>query len=61
MSTWVRNIVTLGTLALVGWLSYLDVKAGNRPDPMVLTIPAGVYVALYLGRKKNGDESGDES
>lgn len=61
MSNWVRNLVMLWTLAVVGAVAWSDVKAGNRPDPMVLVIPAGVFTALYVRRKPPGQVSEEEA
>ena len=61
MSSWVRNVVMLGTLIIVGLVAWVDVKAGNRPDPIVLAVPGGVFTALYLSRKKRGSSDDEES
>lgn len=61
MSNWVRNLVMLWTLAVVGAVAWSDVKAGNRPDPMVLVIPAGVFTMLYVRRKPPEQVSDEEA
>lgn len=60
MSNWVRNLVMLWTLAVVGVVAWIDVRAGNRPDPMVLTIPPGVFVFLYVRKRAGSASTTDE-
>jgi hypothetical protein len=50
----------LGTLVIVGGVSWMDVRGGNRPDPIVLAVPGGVFTALYLSRKKTGGSADEE-
>lgn len=61
VSNWVRNLVMLWTLAVVGVVAWIDVRAGNRPDPLVLTVPAGVFVFLYVNAKRRDREVGSGS
>lgn len=49
------------TLVVWGAVVWQDVSAGNRPDPMVLVIPAGVYTMLLTaGKKETAAEPPDE-
>lgn len=59
---WLKNLVML--VALAGWAAAViaTLAAGALPDPVLLGVPGGLYVALYpprvriMGRRTTVDE-----
>jgi len=59
---WVRALVMLWTLAVVGVVAWMDVKAGNRPDAKILLLPAGAFTLLYgTARRRREVESAEDT